>query len=510
MAQTLNFLALDLGAESGRAMLGRFDGEYLELTEQYRFPNGPVTVPAQGQASRLSYHWDILRLWENVKQGIARVVRQPGLELAGIGLDTWGVDFGLLDRRGALIGAPYHYRDSRNDGMLEEAFRRMPRAQIFELTGIQFMQINTLCQLLSMVVNHDPALEIARTFLTIPDLLNYWLTGRAVCEFTNTTTTQLYDPRRQSWAKPLMEAMGIPVGIFPEVIQPGTLLGPLSASLAEELSFGEREGKEISVVAPATHDTGSAVAAVPALGRGFAWISSGTWSVVGAEVSAPVINAASLAYNFTNEGGVAGTFRLSKNVMGLWLLQECRRAWQAAGEELSYTELIELAREAVPFRSLIDPDDTSFLKPGDMPARILAYCKQTSQPLPESQAAMVRCILESIALKYRLVLERLESLVEQRLEPIHIVGGGSQNRLLCQMTADATGRVVIAGPVEATALGNILLQAITLGALGSLADARAVVRRSSNVETFMPGPGEVWEAAYAQLIKYAEIPDSTR
>jgi rhamnulokinase len=473
MAQTTNFLAFDLGAESGRAMLGRFDGERLALSEIHRFANVPVALPD-------GLHWDVLRLWAEIKQGMALAARDYGAGLAGLGLDTWGVDFALLDREGGLVANPHHYRDSRTDGMIEEAFRRVPRAEIFEQTGIQIMPINGLYQLLSMVVSRSPALKVARTFLTIPDLFNYWLTGRAACEFSNATTTQCYDPRRRDWARPLLDRLGIPTAIFPEIVRSGTVLGRLLPAVAEETGLGS-----IPVVAPACHDTGSAVAAVPAAEPFFAWISSGTWSVMGAELPAPVINAQSLAFNITNEGGVGGTFRFCKNVMGLWLVQECRRTWARQGEEYSYDDLARMAAQAAPFQAVIDPDYGEFLKPGDMPARIRAFCQATGQTAPESKGAIIRCLLEGIALKYRWVLERLEEILGYRLDPIHIVGGGTRNRLLSQFTADATGRRVVT---------------MALGHVTSLDEGRAVVRNSFDVATFEPGDRSGWEEAYARLL----------
>jgi rhamnulokinase len=411
------------------------------------------------------------------------------------------VDFALLDWDGELVGQPHHYRDPRTQGMLEEAFRRVPRAEIFEATGIQFMPINTLYQLLALVVRRSPLLDAAATFLTIPDLFNYWLTGQRVCEFTNATTTQLYNPRAGAWAGALMACLGIPHRIFPEVVPPGTVLGTLAPDVAAESSAGR-----VEVVAPACHDTGSAVAAVPVQAArpgtaAHAYISSGTWSLVGTEVAAPVITPESLALNFTNEGGVGGTFRLLKNVAGLWLVQECRRTWARAGQEYSYDELTELARRAAALRSLVDPDAPDFLPPGDMPGRIRARCLATGQPLPQEPGEVVRCALESVALKYRLVLEQLDALAGQRLEPVHMVGGGSRNRLLCQFTADATRRPVLAGPVEATAVGNVLVQALARGRLGSMADARALVRRSFPIEPYDPDVRQAaaWDAAYERV-----------
>ncbi len=488
-----NYLAIDLGAESGRVILGKLSGERLELTEIHRFPNLPVWL--EGSSGRPTLYWDILQLWQNVKEGIARGIRLPDTHLSGIGVDTWGVDFGLLDRQGDLLANPVHYRDARTDGMMAEAFRRVSRHEIFERTGIQFLQLNTLYQVLSLVASRSPSLEIAATLLTMPNLLNFWLTGQKVCEFTHATTTQCYDPRQQNWSDSILSALGIPRQIFPEIVAPGTNLGLIRPSVAAEI------GGSVPVIAPATHDTGSAVAAVPALEGGFAWISSGTWSVMGAEIDNPIINQASLENNFTNEGGVGHTYRFSKNIMGLWLLQECRRTWAAGGKDFSYDDLTAMARTAPPFAAVIDLDYGEFLKPGDMPSRIADYCRQTGQIVPESKASLVRTILEAIALKYRLVLENLEQMVGRRLEPIYIVGGGTRNKLLSQFAADATGRLVITGPVEATAAGNILIQAVSCGDLSSVHDARQVVRNSFEVSEFEPGEPAAWNAAYQRLLK---------
>ncbi len=508
MSDQLKFLAFDLGASSGRAMVGQFDGERLRLSEVHRFPNGPVRLPngsSTGRQLEPALHWDALRLWTEIKRGLTLAVQQhgstvstatsPGADLAGVGLDTWGVDFGLLDREGALISNPYHYRDSRTDGMLDEAFRRVPREEIFEQTGIQFMQLNSLYQLLSMVVNRSPALDIAETFLTMPDLFNYWLTGRRVCEFSIATTTQCYDPRQGDWARPLLERMDIPPHIFPEIVPSGTVLGELLPSVAEEVGLGPG----LPVVAPACHDTGCAVAAVPAEGSDFVYISSGTWSLMGVELDEPSIDGKSLAHGFTNEGGVSGTFRFLTNITGLWLVQECRRVW-SQDEKLSYEDLTEMAAQADPCQCFVDPDAGEFLKPGDMPARIRAFCEATDQPVPRSKGAVVRCALESLALKYRWVLERLEDALARRLGPIHIVGGGTQNRLLNQFSADATGRRVMTGPVEATTLGNLIVQMMALGHVGSLAEGRELVRRSFTLATYEPAERAQWEDAYGRFL----------
>jgi rhamnulokinase len=489
MSQAARFIAFDLGAESGRAILAAFDGERLTLSEALRFTNVPVRALN-------SLHWDVLRLFDDIKRGLAKVAKEHRASIAAVGLDTWGVDFALLGRDDELLGNPFHYRDGRTDGMLEEAFRRVPREEIFQRTGIQFMQINSLYQLLAMSRQRAPVLEHAATFLMIPDLFNFWLTGKKVCEFTDATTTQFYDPRERAWSRGLFDAFGLPSHILPTIVPPGTVLGPLLSSVAEEVGM-----ESVPVVAPACHDTGSAVAAVPVAEREYAWISSGTWSIVGAEVTEPVINDASLADNFTNEGGVCGTFRFCKNVTGLWLVQECRRTWARAGEELSYDTLVELARRAPSFRSLIDPDDDAFLRPGDMPARLAEYCRRTNQPAPEDKGAVIRCALESLACKYRYQIERLEALLGKRLPTIHIIGGGTQNKLLCQFTADATDRRVIAGPVEATALGNVLMQALALGHLGSLSEGRQVIGQSFEMAVYEPRESEAWEEAYGRFVE---------
>jgi rhamnulokinase len=486
MPHTADLLAFDLGAESGRAILGRFDGERLRLIEVHRFANGPVRAPD-------GLHWNVRRLFDEVKRGLALCEQQHGAP-ASVGVDTWGVDFALLDAEGGLLGDPFHYRDSRTNGVMEEAFKRVPRREIFERTGIQFMQFNTLYQLFSMARAGSPVLKRAHTFLTIPDLFNCWLSGRAVCEFTNATTTQFYDPRAGGWAASLLEKLGIPTHFLPEVVPPGTVLGDLLPSVA-----GEARLRRVPVVAPACHDTGSAVAAVPAGGADYAYISSGTWSLVGVEVREPVITAESLASNFTNEGGVGGAFRLLKNVQGLWLLQECRRAWAEQGQDLSYDELVRMAEAAPSFAVIVDPDDPSFMSPPDMPAAIEAFCTRTGQSPPQGEGAFVRCVLESLALKYRWVLERIEEMQRRPISVVHVVGGGCRNRLLCRFTADATGRPVLAGPVEATAAGNVIVQAMALGHIASLEEGRALVRRSFEVTAYEPGDRARWDEAYGRF-----------
>ena len=487
MRNTQSFLAIDLGAESGRAMLGHID-EHLTIDEIHRFSNGPVRVADH-------IHWDVLRLWDEIQNGLRIAARNSRDELAGIGLDTWGVDFGLLDAADHLIGNPYHYRDARTNGMIEAACAIIPPEEIYRQTGIQFMQLNTLFQLFAMRQQDEPALRSARTFLTMPDLLNFWLTGSKVNEFTDATTTQCYNPRERRWASELLAALDIPRQIFGQVVQPGTVIGPLRASVAEDASC-----QRIPVIAVGSHDTASAVAAVPAGGNDFIYISSGTWSLIGIESETAIISEASLKYNVTNEGGVCNTIRFLKNIMGMWLLQESRRQWAKTGRDYSYDALTNLAAEAPAFRSFVFVGDHRFLAPGDMVDRIQAFCRETGQSVPQTPAEVVRCILESLALEYRWGTEKLRELSGKALPVIHIIGGGSRNHLLNQLTADATGCEVIAGPVEATAIGNILLQAIALGHLSSLADGRALVRRSFDVTSYEPQIDPAWDEAYGRYL----------
>jgi len=482
MAPMRNYLAIDLGAESGRTIVGSLADGKLTLSETYRFPNGPVRLND-------GLHWDVLRLWSDIKDGISK-----SKTIESIGLDTWAIDFGLLDKNNSLLSNPFHYRDTRTDNMLEAAFKRMPRADIFSNTGIQFMQINTLYQLLALVEQKSPLFDIAKIFVTIPDLFNYWLTGELTNEFTNATTTQCFDPRKRDWSTSLLDAMNIPSHLFQPVTDSGTQIGTLLPSLAEETGVGK-----IPVILPACHDTGSAVVAVPAANEDFAWLSSGTWSIMGAEVRKPCLTEKALEYNFTNEGGVFGTWRLSKNIMGLWLVQECRREWMRQGEKTSFDALTQAAAESEAFLSVIDPDDAEFLHPGDMPSRIQKFCTDTNQRVPQTKGQIIRVVLESIALKYRLVLERLEELTRKNLDPIHIIGGGTQNRLLNQFTADSTGRTVITGPIEATAIGNILMQTIGMKHLSSLEEAREVVRASFEPEIYESKRTADWDEAYARL-----------
>jgi rhamnulokinase len=488
MNATKNFLAVDLGASSGRVLLGQWDGARFSLNELCRFPNGPVNALGH-------LYWDTLRLWADIKTGLARYSAQSNAPLAGIGVDTWGVDYVLLDRAGYLLGNPYHYRDARTDGILERAFQRLPRSWIYERTGIQFMQINTLFQLYSMLESAHPQLECADLLLMVPDYFNYLLTGQKACEYTIATTSQMLNARHRSWDGELLEKLGLPTRILPPIIPPGTILGQLRPEVVAETGLGQAA----PVVAPGSHDTASAVAAIPELDGGSAYISSGTWSLMGVEIPEPIINTQALDLNFTNEGGIGGTIRFLKNIAGLWLLQESRRHWQAEGQDFSWEQLLAQAERAEAFRTVIDADAPEFLSPGDMPAKVRAYARKTGQAEPESVGQVVRCCLEGLALKYRWGLGSLEALTGHRLETIRVVGGGSLNSLLCQFTADACDRPVVAGPVEATALGNLMMQAIATGLLADLAQGRQALAASLERRSYTPRPSAAWGEAYARF-----------
>jgi rhamnulokinase len=479
-------LAFDLGAESGRGVVGSFDGNRLELDVVHRFANGPVRLLD-------ALHWDVLFLYQEMLSALRKAASVHGA-IGSIGVDSWGVDFGLLSRGGILLGNPRHYRDPHTEGILEAAFQKVGRADIYRRTGLQFMRFNTLFQLLALQRDRSPLLENAEDILLISDLFHYFFTGNKTVEFTNASTSQMLDPTTRGWAVDIVEAFGLPKKILGTLVQPGTKLGTLRSSVARDVGV-----VSMPVVAPATHDTGSAVAAVPAQGESWAFISSGTWSLMGVELSAPCLTEKALAYNFTNEGGVDGTTRFLKNIMGLWLVQECRRSWERAGTTYDYDTLARLAREATPLRSLVNPDDASFLLPTDMPAAIADYCHRTGQPAPSDPGAFVRCTLESLALKYRWVLECMEELHGRAFAAIHVVGGGCQNQLLCQLTADACKRPVLAGPVEATAIGNLLMQARGLGLVGTLAESREIVRRSFEVKTYEPKTHTDWDEPYARF-----------
>ena len=489
MAHSKSYLAFDFGAESGRVILAHLHLGILKTEEVHRFQNEPVEYGG-------SLHWDAPRLWFEVRKALTCVEH---LDLAGIGVDAWGVDYALLGERGELLQNPYHYRDRRTQGIMEEVFRKIPREEIYQATGIQFMPINTLYQLFAAQRETPTILATARQLLTIPDLFNYWLTGNAVCEFTNATTTQLVDPFRRSWATDLMEKIGLRPELPAPIVEPGTIIGTLLPSVAQNSTLARTP-----VIAPACHDTGSAVAAITAR-DGTAFLSSGTWSLIGTELDAPIVTPQALKLNFTNEGGVNGTTRLLKNVMGLWMLRGCRNYWSTKGQSADYRELVELAGREPAFKHLVDPDDECFLRTANMPAAIDDFCRKTNQQAPSSPGAYARCVMESLALKYRQVLRSLEQLCGKRIEQIRVIGGGSKNRLLNQFTADATGKRVLAGPAEATALGNIAIQILATGDASSLQEARAVVDRSFPTEVFEPLETDTWERQTERFEQYCEI-----
>jgi rhamnulokinase len=480
-----SFLAFDLGASSGRSILGVLDAGRLSIRELSRFPNEMIEISGH-------LHWNIAQLYQELKRGLAACAAES-IAPESIALDTWGVDFGLLAADGSLLGLPYAYRDSRHQTAPEEFFRLVPRRRVYELTGIQIMPINTLFQLYALARDESPLLKAADRVLMIPDLLNYFLTGEKKSEFTIASTSQLYNPRTRAWESDLLSPLGLSTAIMPEVLEPGTVIGGLREPIRRETGLGETP-----VVATASHDTGSAVAAAPAEGQGWAYISSGTWSLVGIESDQPIINNQALEANVTNEGGVGRTFRVLKNVTGLWLLQECRRAW-ARERSYSYEELARTALDAPAFRSFIDPDDPAFVNPPDMPEAIRRYCERTRQPQPQSPAEFARAIFEGLALKSRTVLDQLRGLSPKPIEVVHIIGGGSQNETLCQFTANAAALPVIAGPMEATAIGNLLVQAIGLGFLSSLAELRQVVRQSFPLKPYQPQQDASWDAAYQRF-----------
>jgi len=489
-----SYIAFDLGASNGRCMVGQFDGERLKLEELHRFENRPIELHGR-------LFWDILGIYENVRLGLLKVGQNRPPDLVSLGVDTWGCDFALLDEQGKLVGNPYCYRDPQTSGMFEVAFRRVPKDEIFRQTGLQFMELNSLFQLLAMQVRDDPAYRIAATFLHIPDLIHYWLTGARVSEYTNASTSQMLDAHTRDWAYPLIRDMGFPERIFPPVVQPGTGLGKLRSALVSEVSLDQ-----VQVVATATHDTAAAIVAAPAGDAHFAYISSGTWALLGREIDQPLVTEACLRYNITNEGGAFNKITLLRNIANLWLIQECHRQWGLEGEALSWEQITRLADQAQPFLAFLDPDDKAFLLPGNMPRKIQEYCQRTHQAVPQDKSEIVRVALESLAMKYRYILERVVALTDHPVEVVHIIGGGSRNWLLDQFSANAMRAPVLAGPYEATIIGNILVQMVSSGDLGSLVEARNLVRRSFPVEEFTPQDTDQWEEQYQLFIERTGLP----
>lgn len=476
------FAAVDLGAQSGRVAVGRLDGERLSVTEVHRFPNIPVRT-------RGTLSWDVLRLYGDVLDGLRAAAHEPG-SVDSVAVDSWGVDFALVDGRGRLLRNPTHYRDTRRAAAVDAVLARVPARELYERTGIQLLPINTIFELGAMAAEGDEALAAAKTLLLIPDLMHFWLCGARSTEFTNATTTQCFDSRTRGWASDLLERLEVPTRMLPEVVSPGTALAQLDDEVAADTGLGRAH-----VVAAATHDTGSAVAAVPLRQAESAYISAGTWSLVGLEVREPLIDDASFAANVTNEGGVAGTYRLLRNVTGLWILHECRRAWAREGDDYSFDDLASLAVQAPPLRSFVEPNDPAFSEPCEMPARIRAFCAHTGQPEPAEPGAIVRCVLESLALKHAATIDLLASVTGTSPGEIHLIGGGARNELLCRWTAAAAGMPVLAGPEEATLLGNLLVQAMTTGELGSVDEAREVVRASFPPTTYEPETSSEWDEA---------------
>ncbi len=482
------YLAVDCGAESGRVMAGLWDGGLMRLEEIHRFPTG---ITQMGDTMR----WDIARIWGEIERGLGLAAQRFGDAIVSVGVDTWGVDYVLIDQAGELLEQPWNYRDARTRGILEKVQARVSLEDIFAASGVQFMEINTLYQLVASQERDPALLASADKFLMIPDYLHFKMCGARVGEFTNATTTQFFHPTQKAWSVELLQKLGLPTALLPEVVQPGTRLGRLLPAVRERT--GLHAGVE--VIAPATHDTGSAVAGVPGAateGRGrLAYISSGTWSLLGVELHEPDLSPRAFELNLTNEGGVDGTYRLLKNIMGLWLVQGCRRSFEKNGSTNDYAALVEAAAGAPAFRSLIDPDDAIFLSPPDMPAAIAQFCRETGQPVPNTEGEFVRCALESLAIKYGIVLNWLKEMTGSFIGAVNIVGGGSRNRLLNQFTANACRRSVLAGPVEATVLGNVLVQARACGELTSLAEIRRVARASSEVEEIHPEHEASWEVA---------------
>ncbi len=483
-AKNRTYLAIDLGAESGRTIAGTFDGERLTLRDLHRFPNVPVQ-----QADGL--HWDLPALFTEIKVGIMKAAQQFGDDLVSVGVDTWGVDYGLLDKSGQLMGLPFQYRDPRTDGIHDGVVERLGSDFLYRQAGVQLMPMDTLYQLLA---EPPGRLSEASSLLFIPDIINYWLTGVQTIERTFASTSQFYDPRKGDWAYPLLDALELPHHMLRVIQDAGTILGPLLDEVAHETG-----AQGVQVVLPGTHDTASAVAAVPAGSGSWAFLSSGTWSLLGIETSEPFMNDKAMAFELGNEIGVCGTVRPLKNISGLWLVQQCRATWEAQGSSYSYGDLTQMAESSKSFAAIIDPDDPSFIPPGDGPARIATFCTQTGQVPPSTKGEMVRTILESLALRYRMVLEAIEDIVDHRIDTLHIVGGGGRNTLLNQFTANAIERSVVVGPIEATATGNILMQLMAMGEIDSLAEGREVVRRSFEPTTYEPDDIGRWNEAYQQF-----------
>ncbi len=486
-----SYLAFDLGASSGRAILGVLENGKLELTEVHRFKNQMTLIHG-------SYFWNIFSLFEELKTGLKKCISEYKTQPDSIGIDTWGVDYSLVTSEGHLVGLPFAYRDHRTDNSMDEFFRLLPKKETYHLSGIQFMQFNTLFQLFSSVQNNYSGMKIAESILFTPDALNFLFTGVKKNEYTIASTSQLLKPGKAEWEEKLFRAAGIPMKLTGEIIQPGTIIGKLLHEVVEETG-----SNSIPCVAVASHDTASAIVSVPAHGDNWAYLSSGTWSLLGIESPVPLVSDNTLSMNFTNEGGVEGTTRFLKNIMGMWLIQECKRIWDQESE-LEWQQIVDLSNAADPFKFLINPDDPSFLNPGNMPKAIQEYCLKTNQTVPESKGEIARCIYDSLVLKYKFTIKQIESVTGKPIQKVHIIGGGAHNVIMNQLTADATGIPVFAGPTEATAIGNIMLQAKALGLVNSLADIRNIVLNSFEVTEYLPSPKLDWEGAYKKFKKLLE------
>lgn len=484
---TKRVLAFDFGASSGRAIIGCFDGDKITLEEVHRFSNDPVSVGG-------TVYWDVLRLFYEIKQGIIKAKIAGGFD--SIGIDTWGVDFGLIDSEGKLMENPVHYRDARTVGLVDEAFKTMPKEKLYGITGIQFMELNTLFQLISLKKNRPWMLERADKMLFMPDLFGYMLTGKMCAEYSIASTSQLIDLDKRTWSKEILDAFGIKESVFAPLVQPGTVLGELSKEVCEECGVDP-----VPVISVCGHDTQSAITSVPCEDGDFAFLSSGTWSLFGTELDKPIVNETSMNINITNEGGFDGSTGFLKNIIGLWLIQESRRQWKREGKEYSYADLEKLALAAEPFKCFIDPDAPEFVPHGNIPERVREFCRKTGQFVPETVGEIMRCIYESLAMKYRLTFEKLRECTERDYPVIHVIGGGTKDGLLCQMTANSCDRTVKAGPIEATVMGNVAVQLMSDGSVKNIGQARKIVANSSELKTFEPKDTDKWAGAYEDFLK---------
>lgn len=484
---TKRVLAFDFGASSGRAIIGCFDGDKITLEEVHRFSNDPVSVGG-------TVYWDVLRLFYEIKQGIIKAKIAGGFD--SIGIDTWGVDFGLIDSEGKLMENPVHYRDARTVGLVDEAFKTMPKEKLYGITGIQFMELNTLFQLISLKKYRPWMLERADKMLFMPDLFGYMLTGKMCAEYSIASTSQLIDLDKKTWSKEILDAFGIKESVFAPLVQPGTVLGELSKEVCEECGVDP-----VPVISVCGHDTQSAITSVPCEDGDFAFLSSGTWSLFGTELDKPIVNETSMNINITNEGGFDGSTGFLKNIIGLWLIQESRRQWKREGKEYSYADLEKLALAAEPFKCFIDPDAPEFVPHGNIPERVREFCRKTGQYVPETVGEIMRCIYESLAMKYRLTFEKLRECTERDYPVIHVIGGGTKDGLLCQMTANSCDRTVKAGPIEATVMGNVAVQLMSDGSVKNIGQARKIVADSSELKTFEPKDTDKWAGAYEDFLK---------